>query len=356
MPKKWKYWNEEEEDAIRAGMSWEEFDENFPGRTKDSWRLKRQHIGVSRTPIVRDDERSSVSITVAPPAEEIDLEELWSSLEKVQDAREGLGRSQESTTFTCEDELPIGIAFLGDVHIGASGVDYQRFRLDLDTINETNGLYVVGMGDYTENVKTLSKAAPALWSGLFNSPEEQLGYFVTRMSIIKGSIICLAQGNHDAWDGRFAGLDRLPALAQKLECAYFTERGGSIIVKLPGQKYVITVRHNHRGNSQINKSNPQRRLFDEWPWEWENSDVVCLAHTHEPILEQVQRKGRTVTYLRSGTYKYLHDDWAERNGYRPQYGVPMTILYPRERRIVAFHGENFDDAVAYLKAAREYGI
>jgi predicted phosphodiesterase len=339
-------WTEAELEALQAGISFTEFDRYFPGRTYDAWRLKRSAVGVARP--VRD---SHVTVTVAPEAEPEDVEAFYQKLEAVQDARAALSRHQESTTVRIDDDRPIAVAFLGDVHVGAGGVDYRQLRTDLETIAATDGLYVIGMGDYLENVKPQSKAGSALYSGLFNSPDEQLGYWVTRAEIARGSWLAVLQGNHDAWDGRWSGVDRLPSLAKRLGCAYFTEMGGTILVEHGGQRYVIVARHNHRGNSAINKTNPQRRLFDEWPWEWENADVVCLAHTHEPILEQVQRKGRTVTYLRSGTYK-TRDDWAERNGYRPGYGVPVVVLWPGERRVVAFHGEHFDEAVRYLKGVR----
>ena len=79
--------------------------------------------------------------------------------------------------------------------------------------------------------------------------------------------------------------------------------------------------------------------------------MVALAHTHEPHLEQVMRKGELVTYVRSGTYK-VRDEWAENMGWRSGYGVPVVVMFPDERRIVAFHGSQFRQAVDYLRMVR----
>jgi len=207
------------------------------------------------------------------------------------------------------------------------------------------------MGDYLDNYKPQAKSGTGTYHSLFASPTEQLAYVTTRLRIAQGKWLCLAQGNHDAWDGKWAGIDRLPALANDLGAPYFSERGGTLMMHVGKTRYVVIVKHDYRGRSQINKSASQGRLFDNWP-EWTNADVICLAHLHEPDMHQTMRKGQTVTYLRSGTYK-IHDEWAESAGYKPSYGVPMVVLYPGTRKIVAFSGENFEEAVQFLQQARE---
>jgi predicted phosphodiesterase len=294
----------------------------------------------------------NATITVSPPPEEMDLEEYFNSLERVSDARASISRTQESTVFTPADNLPVGIAFTSDWHVGAGGVDYSRLREDLDLIRETDGLYAVHLGDLIENTKPQGKSGPALWGALFPNPDDQIRYLVSRMRMISGKWVAICQGNHDAFDGRWAGIDRLPALADDLGCPYFTERGGTIIVDHGGQRYVVVVKHNWRGNSGVNKSNAQRRVWDEWPWEWQSADVVVLGHTHEPLVETVQRRGQPVAYIRCGTYK-VKDDYGERLGYRAGYGVPVVIFWPGERKFIPFPGERFHEAVALLASVRE---
>jgi hypothetical protein len=158
-------------------------------------------------------------------------------------------------------------------------------------------------------------------------------------------------GNHEAFDGVWAGIDRLPALAKDLGTVYFTEAGGSLFAHVGEHRYHLILKHDYTGKSRLNKGNSARRLWEEWPWSFENADVVALAHLHEPHMEQPMRKGQKVTYLRCGTYK-VHDEWSESKGYRPSYGVPMVILYPDQRKVFPIHGEDFLEGVRFLHSER----
>lgn len=339
-------WTEDELEAVRAGLAYAEFDELFPGmRSYDAWRLKRQAIGVDRVV-------DGATVSVAPKPDEDDIEAYFATLEQAGEAKAGLSRTQQSTTFRPDDRLPIGVAFTSDWHVGAGGVDYARLRADLEAIRDTDGLYAIHLGDVLENTKPQGKSGPALWSALFSSPDDQIRYAVSRARLAAGKWVAICQGNHDAWDGRWAGIDRLPALAEDLGCAYFTEKGGTVLIEHGGHRYCVVVKHQWRGQATINKSNSQRRAWDEWPWEWQAADVIALGHTHEPLCETVQRRGEPVVYLRAGTYK-TKDDYGERLGFKAGYGVPVVVFWPGERRFVAFPGERFEEAVAFLRAARE---
>jgi predicted phosphodiesterase len=283
------------------------------------------------------------------------LERLFAAYREVVAAGSELaGRPSKRLDWRPEDDAPVAVAFMSDIHAGAT-IDYERFEEDLRTIRDTDGLYAVINGDLTENTKPQAKSGTALYGAVFPAPGLQLAYMTTRLEWIAREphkLLAIVEGNHDGFDGRFAGIDRLPDLARHLGAEYFTETGGSIFVHLGGQSYHLVVRHNHAGISQLNKGNSARRLYDEWPWASEHADVIALAHTHEPHLEQVMRKGEIVTYVRSGTYK-VRDEWAENNGWRSAYGVPVVVLFPGDRRIVAFHGSQFGEAVDYLRMARD---
>jgi predicted phosphodiesterase len=335
----------EQEISDAHDLSDEDFLAQYPDRTSNGLRFKRKKT--------RDRPRTQTdgtSLTIRAVPSDADLQELFTTLELAGELRENVIMTQESTTFRVPGNKPIGIAFLGDIHAGNQGVLYRQLKIDLQTIADTDGLYVAGMGDYIDNYKPQAKSGTGLYHGLFSDPNEQLAYITMRFRIAKGKWLCLAEGNHDAWDAKWAGIDRLPALAQDLETAYFSERGGTIFVDMDDMRYAVVVKHDYRGKSQLNKGNSQRHMFDHFP-EWVNADVICLGHLHEPFMEQSMRKGRSVTYFRSGTYK-VHDSWAEAQGYTPSYGVPVVVLYPHERKLVPFPGENFADAVAYLRQIR----
>lgn len=363
-----KWTDEEVSDLLR--LTEDEFAAAYPDRTLTAIRMKAGEVlaGESYTNfrVRQAAERGAANATAvearrAPgmpeelPEDPEALERLFAAYREIVAAGDDLaGRPSKRLDWRPEDAAPVGIAFVSDIHAGAT-IDYARFERDLEAIRDTDGLYAVINGDLTENTKPQAKSGTALYGAVFGAPGLQLAYMTTRLAWIatppRHKLLAIVEGNHDGFDGRFAGIDRLPQLAAHLGAEYFTETGGSIFVHLGGQVYHLVVRHNHAGISQLNKGNSARRLYDEWPWASEHADVIALAHTHEPHLEQVMRKGEIVTYVRSGTYK-VRDEWAENNGWRSAYGVPVVVLFPGERRIVAFHGSQFGEAVEYLRMAR----
>ena len=274
------------------------------------------------------------------------LERLFTAYKEVRRARNGLGDPDRVMTWTAPDNGPIGVCFVGDVHAGGN-IEYELFERDLDLIRDIDGLYMVGTGDWFDNYKAQAKNGSGLYEAVIPDSNLQVAYITTRLRRVKHKTIAICQGNHDAWDGQWAGIDRLEALAGDLGVRYFTEAGGSIFAHVGDERYHLIVKHQSRGG----KRNGANTLYNEWPWTRERPDVVTLAHLHEPSLEQPIRNGEAVTYLRGGTYK-LHDEWAASKGYRAHYGVPLVVLYPHERKVIPFDGPLFRDGVRFLQMER----
>lgn len=249
-----------------------------------------------------------------------------------------------------ESHLPTGIVYTGDWHVGAGGVALDRLRDDLKRIGQTDGLWAIGMGDMIEGVGAGNKAAPALYHGLVNSSPVQVSIATHLARHAEGKWLALLGGNHDAFSFRATGIERARVIAQRLGVPFFSEAGGTIYLNLDGASYVIGVRHNGKGNSQINTTNAQRRTFDQWP-EWENVDVICLAHLHYNDLQVTPRKGGQCVYLRSGTAK-VHDDYSRDQGYKPEYGMPLVVFYPGEKRMIPFRGDQLDAGLRFLAMER----
>lgn len=333
----------EEINVVRTCRTYAETPEWYQAkRTYDGFHNLRRKLGLIG---------SDTEVPTPPPTRLDDQEELWGHLEKADEIRvERLSQTAEETSARLSDNLPVGIAFLGDVHAGASGVRYDLLRRDVDIIRATEGLFVIGMGDYLENTKPQAKSGSALYHALFPSPAEQIEYITTRFRACQGKWLALCQGNHDAFDGKWAGIDRLPALASDLQTTYFTEGGGTVFAEVGTQTYTIIVRHNHRGNSKINTTNAQRRMFDDFT-QWSPADAICIAHMHFNDLQQVSRKSGTCTYLRSGTYKTT-DPYSQRGNYDPEYGLPLIVLYPDTKKIVPFRGDNWLHGMRFLEQER----
>lgn len=335
-----------EEDADLFRLDRDAFLAKYPHRTYNGRRFRIKTLEKRHA----EDQRVD---PVAVPNDAPDPEDYDAYFEKLIEADE-LERKLGTTVSELAVDLgdaPVALAFLSDTHIGAGGVEYRRLQDDLALLRDTEGLYGIFNGDVIENTKTHTKSASALYSALVSKPRHQLEWAKRLFAIADGKWLAWTQGNHDAFDYRAAGVDRIPDLAESLRVPYFSEKGGTIRVTVGGVEYVLVVKHQYQGQSKISKSNSARRLWDEWPNAWDNADVVALAHLHEPDQHVTLRRGRDVHWLRSGTYKTT-DEWAENQGYKPTYGVPVVILYPGQRKILSFHGSHFREAVEIFTGVR----
>jgi predicted phosphodiesterase len=260
--------------------------------------------------------------------------------------RNALGEPDRVVAWEAPVAGPIGICFIGDIHLGGD-IEMHLVRRDIELVRETDGLYTVLMGDLIDNFKHQGKNGSGLYEGLIGDPVEQLAILTGLLRRIRTKIIAMIKGNHEEFDGRWAGIDRLKDLADHLGVTYFTEAGGSIFAYVGEQRYHLIAKHQFRGSKQ----NGANTLYNEWPWTRERPDVVCLAHLHEPSEQQVIRNGENVTYLRGGTYK-IDDEYAASKGFRCYYGVPLVIVYPDERKIIPIPAEHFTDGVRFLQQER----
>jgi hypothetical protein len=346
-----EFWTPEQEAYLVAHPTdYDGFNAVWP-LDRSRWRSKRNRlVGPQQhlVPMIVGDEVVGMQ-TVREYATDEEWEDYFASLIDADEQSAGLSSSQDTTEWHAPDALPVGIALTGDWHCGSRGVLYRKLDDTLDCIRETPGLFAIGMGDYHEGVGIHSKAAPALYSGLFNSGDEQERYVRMRLQRARGKWLALLSGNHDEWCYRHAGLTRVVGMAQEIGVPHFGEGGGTVYVHVGGARWAIGVRHNHAGNSRLNTTNSQRRMFDEWP-QWDNLHVAAIAHFHFNDLAISSRKGERVVYIRAGTSK-VHDPYAKAGGFTPEWGTPLVVCYP-DRPPIAFRGDDFADGVRFLAAER----
>ncbi|MGI5927931.1 MAG: hypothetical protein ACOX8A_12285, partial [Thermacetogeniaceae bacterium] len=85
---------------------------------------------------------------------EEDVDNFIASMIDLQDKSEKLNTRQTQASIRLNGDKPVGVAYWGDWHIGAAGVDYKLFEQDLRKIRDTEGLYFIGAGDYKDNFVT----------------------------------------------------------------------------------------------------------------------------------------------------------------------------------------------------------
>jgi hypothetical protein len=360
-------WIEPELDHLRSGCTYAEFAERYPTRSYGSYRQKAAELGLPTEGAIKatrnvnggdGEEDAPDARELVDGLADLDPNELVRALFRAQmqssELYHRISPSLSRVEHSCDDGLPVGVAFIGDMHIGADFVDTDRIEEEMLTIRDTDGLFAIGMGDYVEGITKDSKAIGALVAavGAVGNRDVQDERAITCLGALGEKLLVMIDGNHDSWLAKQTGSNHTARIAREIEVPYFREAGGSVYLDLCRVRYHIAVKHTYRGNSRLNTTNAQRTAFGEWP-EWTNCDIVTLAHYHFNDMHQQTRKGGVATYLRSGTWK-LHDSYSTDLGYKPEWGIPIVVLYPRERRVVAFRGDNFDQALRFLATERDY--
>lgn len=313
----------------------------------------RVHIGEPESGL-----ESELDSELEPPT--TDDERLWDEYFELREASilkylEITDRDDKRVTWKSPDDLPVGVCLCSDQHYGGF-IRIDLLKRDIEVIANTEGLYAIGGGDWMDNFKPVGKTATGLFSASDPNPGHQYRRMVRLLKPSAGKWLVVMAGNHDdGWDMRSAGIARVPDLAKELDAPYASEAGCTLHLEVGWQRYTFFAKHTFRGTSGLNKGNAARNMWNDWPWAWENADVVCLSHLHENHMETVTRHGRDVVYMRSGTYKSGTgtDGYAETKGYRPEWGVPMVILFPKERKILPFKGQDFMEGVETLRMWRE---
>lgn len=238
---------------------------------------------------------------------------------------------------------PIAIAFVGDPHIDNDGCNWPQLEADIKVLKETDYMYAVGIGDYTDNwVGRLER----LYSQSNMSKSRALKlleWFVLDSGI---SWLSLVAGNHDQWSGDDSPL--------KLLC-----KQNNILIldsvnqfKLNfnnGRTCRIDARHDFKGHSMWNSLHGMQKAAHMK----EPAHIYVAGHTHNWAIHQEESASKDFVYwlLRSRGYKHI-DHYATELGHDEQeYGSSICVVIdPR----VSERNPEFIQAFASVKKAADY--
>jgi len=272
------------------------------------------------------------------------IEEYLEHLIKYQEEQQKFDDRQTSVTIDIDDDKPIGIVFTGDWHVGGLYTAHKEMVRDFKTMRDTDGLYNITMGDYADNYNQNTHKG-GMYEQIENPDrqKELILYFFTKFLGEKN--LAVLKGNHDNWSYRETGEDFVKYIAREIESPYLWY-GGEINIRLGNQVYKIIARHSYIGNSALNTTNSQRRLFDET-----QGDVIALGHLHYNESHAKTKAGKDTVWIRSGTYKITDDytQWAV--GAKGDIRQPMVILFPDKKKIIDFR--DMYDGIPYLNMLRK---
>lgn len=272
-----------------------------------------------------------------------DVDAYYAALKATNAAVMKLEKKQTKTSITINDDKPIGIAFWGDWHIGDKGIDYDQLDADEELIKQTDGLYVIGMGDYKGNASALVHQA-ATQDSVATTDMQDLVVQRKFENTAEKHIVTI-RGCHDDWDKRNANKDFIQALCD-ITGAVNLWHGGIVNLTVGNVEYRIGARHKYKFESSLNTTNTQRSFVNDYG----PCDIVAFAHKHFYDLQQIKRMGMDMTYFRSGSYKRYDEFGQKLAGYEGIYGVPVAILFPDKRMVMPFR--DLRDGAEMLRTLR----
>jgi len=244
-----------------------------------------------------------------------------------------------------EDERPIAITFTADWHLGAPGVDYDAFDRMRNLVIQTDGLYAYIGGDGTE--RFIKAPSVPRGAGIEQQPITiQRLLFIRALEGMIGKVVAFGTGNHELWMKVATGYDDLAEIARQLKFVY-TGPGGLLNLTVGKQIYRIFRSHKFRFSSALNLTHAAKQC---WRLGAYDADIIVIEHRHEAAIETFTGHGQERIAIRTGTF-LVFDDYARRMGfYGAEVGNPTVILFPEERKMIAF--KHLEDAVLLLESLR----
>ena len=271
-----------------------------------------------------------------------DVEEFIVAMRNMQDKKKKLNIKQVKTSIRLNETKPFGVAYCGDWHVGHDGVDYDLLDHDLKMIRDTEGLYMIGAGDYRENAIKHQGSH----FGEIIQPGMQDKIVVKYMTDLRDKTLALLQGCHDTWEATQTDRSLMETLCDVSHAVHLWH-GGEITLKVQDEEYLLKCRHKFRFESSLNPDNAMRRLMEVFG----PCDVASVAHLHNPHSTMRHLMGQYRIMVRSGSVK-VWDSHGQQGGYgKGKPGVPVVIFYPNEHRMMNF--THLRDGVEVLNALRK---
>lgn len=258
--------------------------------------------------------------------------------------REKVEGEKRHVEITIDTDRPVAIAFLSDLHLGSSGIDYELLKETADVIKGHPLAYCITAGDITDSL-FFSYGDEVL------NMQEQYVY----MSKLLGwlgpeNILAGIVGNHESWASK-SGVTNYVEFSNHLQRPLL--RGVSFVdLRVGKASYRLMMAHKFLGSSYINPTHQESRANREIP----GADIVLAAHTHKPgesVIYQPEYGGgtRKVALVNGKTFKKT-DSYGKDKGFTPAAGDELGcnwIILNHDRKMVRICSSN-EEMIETMKA------
>lgn len=230
---------------------------------------------------------------------------------------------------TLEAKEPTVLVLIGDMHLGAPGLDHDRLEQDVQHLSYAkkflrDKLHIIGNGDFIDGY--LPSGTP-LNPYQVLSPAEQRRAATEMLDLLQPSWVI--EGDHDMWHSK-APVEHswLFEYAQRKGIPY-AQWGGTLKIETKAGTLTGLVRHRYSGSTNgLDHLAPHRRLHSALG----PADFTALNHFHSfagAFKVYPKRRGEKQFWaLQGGTYK-LKDEHGKKLGLGPaEYGVPALLVHP----------------------------
>ena len=260
-----------------------------------------------------------------PDDDLIDPDALWQLAIKQQRRMEERARLRLDQSVTIKDDLPFGVAFFSDLHMGNPSTDYHQAREDATVVGETDGLYGSFHGDGIDSWIIGRLQANQRNQIVGYEGEKQL--FFNWLDLIgPENLLWFIPGNHDLWGHKEAGIDIFRERLRGTKVLYGRHEV-FLTVKQGGASWKILARHKWRGSSVFNDTHG---IEVSWERRGLDFDIGIGGHTHRATLcREFIRQGKKRLAILTGTYK-VDGDYGRELGYAEPSGLGCgaVIFFP----------------------------
>lgn len=222
-----------------------------------------------------------------------------------------------------EESLPYGIAIMGDCHLDDDSCNWDELLADVAVMRDTEGVYAINVGDYTNNWVGRLTALYAEQESSKHTGRRLAHWLLVESGITWAAVVT---GNHDAWNEGNAIIREMVGKAHvNIPVHDWTAK---IEICTPkGTPVRINASHDFKGKNQFSTTHG---LVKEAIWFQDGADILCAGHIHFGGLQQVELPGGHTPWLvRVRGYKW-HDEHALVNGFHEgqAFGSVMAIVDP----------------------------
>jgi len=238
---------------------------------------------------------------------------------------------------------------IGDIHLGAKGVNLNKLRGYIDWIKNTSNAYTFLMGDIFD-VATLTSASNPHYSAMNLNEAIRLAYDL--FSPIKSKILGGIAGNHEERLERFAGFNPLQTFCETLNIPYagysavirfrvgtFKRKSGMIS---PMVEYIFFAHHGTGSGTtlggKLNRAVKLEEIF-------EGADVYLIRHLHSKTLGEksvayLSKSGngkatikyKRISFMDSGSFLEYEGSYAEEKMLAPSTTGAVRFLLDGTRK------------------------